>query len=385
MIPYGRQSIDAGDVDAVREVLNSDWLTQGPTVPRFEAELTRHTGAAHAVAVSSATAALHLACRALGLGPGELLWTAANTFVASANCARYCGADVDFIDIDPRTYNISCEALADKLRAAERSGRLPKIVMPVHFAGQSCQMRELRQLAERYGFRIIEDASHAIGADYLQRPVGSCQYADLCVFSFHPVKIITTAEGGAVMTNQPQLAERLRLLRSHGISREPNSWRHPDGTGPWYYEQHELGYNYRLTDLQAALGCSQMRRLDEFVARRRALAESYDGALRHPRLLTPWQHPDARSCYHLYPVRVATAGASDRNAVFAQLRAAGVGVNVHYIPVCAHPYYQQLGFSADYCPNAWAYYREAISLPLFPALSGADQQQVVNALLGALG
>lgn len=384
MIPYGRQSIGADDLAAVAEVLKSDWLTQGPTIPRFEAALTRYCGARAAVAASSATAALHLACRALDLGPGDILWTSANTFVASANCARYCGAEVDFIDIDARTYNMSYDALAAKLQQAERAGRLPKVVMPVHFAGQSCQMREIRQLGERYGFRIIEDASHAIGADYLAQPVGNCRYSDICVFSFHPVKIITTAEGGAALTNDETLAQRMRTLRSHGISRDPDSW--SGAGGDWYYEQQLLGYNYRMTDLQAALGCSQMARLGEFVARRREIAAQYDAELGHALLVRPWQCPDTSSCYHLYPVRiVARDRACDRRAIFEGMRRAGVGVNVHYIPVCTQPYYRALGFGPGYCPQAEAYYAEAISLPIFPALTATDQQYVITELLRLLG
>jgi UDP-4-amino-4,6-dideoxy-N-acetyl-beta-L-altrosamine transaminase len=384
MIPYGRQSISPDDLAAVTEILKSDWLTQGPVIGQFETELTRYCGARAAVAASNATAALHLACLALDLGPGDTLWTCANTFVASANCARYCGAEVDFVDIDARTYNMSYDALTAKLQHAEAAGRLPKIVMPVHFAGQSCQMREIKRLSERYGFRIIEDASHAIGADYLAEPVGSCRYSDICIFSFHPVKIITTGEGGAALTNDATLAQRMRSLRSHGVTRDPDSW-NGAGDGDWYYEQQQLGFNYRMTDIQAALGCSQMKRLRAFVGRRRQIAAQYDAALDHALLVRPWQHADTASCYHLYPVRItAQDERRNRRTVFEGMRRAGIGVNVHYIPVCTQPYYRALGFGPGYCPAAEAYYAEAISLPIFPDLTATDQRYVITELLKLL-
>lgn len=381
MIPYGRQDITPADVEAVVGVLQSDFLTQGPAVPRFEQKVAAHVGAEHALAVNSATSALHIACLALGLGPGDSLWTSPITFVASANCARYCGAGVDFVDIDPRTYNLCPQALAAKLEHAEREGRLPKIVVPVHLCGQSCDMAAIHSLAQRYGFHIVEDASHAIGGRYQGEFVGNCRYSDITIFSFHPVKIVTTAEGGLALTNNPQLAERMALLRSHGITRDPAQMTR-EADGPWYYQQVGLGFNYRMTELQAALGVSQMDRLDAYVARRHALAARYDAALADLPLRTPWQHPDTYSAYHLYVVR---CDAVLRRAVFEKLRAAGIGVNVHYIPVHTQPYYQQLGFLPGDFPLAEIYYAEAISLPLFPTLSEADQDAVIAALRACLG
>lgn len=383
MIPYGRQHITQADVDAVVEVLRSDFLTQGPAVPRFEQAVAEYCGAAHAVAVNSATSALHIACLALDLGPGDLLWTSPITFVASANCARYCGADVDFVDIDPRTYNLCPEALARKLEAAEQAGRLPKIVVPVHLTGQPCDLAAIHELAQRYGFRIIEDASHAIGGRYRDEPVGNCRYSDITVFSFHPVKIITTAEGGMALTNDPELAGRLEMLRSHGITRDAAKMTRVDG--PWYYEQQALGFNYRLTDLQAALGLSQMARLDEYVTRRHELAARYDRLLANLPVVTPWQHPDGHSAFHLYVIRVEGGADNDRRRrVFEGLRARGIGVNVHYIPVYTQPYYQRLGFNPGDFPAAEAYYAEAISLPMYPTMTDADQDRVVAALAEAL-
>ncbi|MGQ9862396.1 MAG: UDP-4-amino-4,6-dideoxy-N-acetyl-beta-L-altrosamine transaminase [Thiobacillaceae bacterium] len=381
MIPYGRQDISEEDIAAVVDVLRSDWLTQGPTVERFEAAVAAHCGAAHAVAVNSATSALHLACLVLGLEPGDTLWTSTNTFVASANCARFCGADVDFVDIDPHTYNMSPAALAEKLEQAARRGRLPKIVVPVHFAGQSCDMVAIRVLADRYGFRIIEDASHAIGGRYRGEAIGCGRYADITVFSFHPVKIITTGEGGMALTNDARIAALMRSLRSHGITREEGEMR-GESDGPWYYQQLALGYNYRMTDLQAALGLSQLKRLDAYVARRRALAARYDRLLADLPLVTPYRDPDAESAMHLYVVVLHEA--QRRREVFTRLRAAGIGVNVHYIPVHTQPYYRDLGFAPGYCPTAEAYYAAAMSLPMYAGLSESDQDCVVASLREAL-
>lgn len=382
MIPYGRQDITSEDIAAVEAVLRSDFLTQGPAVPGFEQALAAYCGAARGVAMNSATSALHVACLALGLGPGDRLWTSPNTFVASANCGLYCGAEVDFVDTDPATYNMSVAALEARLVAAAAEGRLPKVVIPVHFAGQSCEMRAIHALGQQYGFRIIEDASHAVGATYLGEPVGNCRYSDITIFSFHPVKIITTAEGGMAMTNDPALAERMERLRSHGITRDPAAmaW---DSEGPWYYQQVELGYNYRITDLQAALGRSQLARLDDYVARRHAIAARYDAALAGLPLTTPWQHPDSRSALHLYPIRLHDA--SRRREVFEALRAAGIGVNVHYIPVHTQPHYHRLGFRPGDFPEAERYYAGAISLPMFPTLTPAQQDEVVAALARVLG
>jgi UDP-4-amino-4,6-dideoxy-N-acetyl-beta-L-altrosamine transaminase len=383
VIPYGRQQISDADVEAVAGVLRSDFLTQGPAVPAFEAALATYCGATHAVAVNSATSALHIACLALGVGPGDCVWTSAITFVASANCARYCGADVDFVDIDPRTYCLSVASLSDKLARAAAAGRLPKVVVPVHLAGQSCDMAAIHALGQQYGFRIIEDASHAVGGRYAGAPVGRGSYSDITVFSFHPVKIVTTAEGGAALTNQAALADRMRSLRSHGVTREASAMAgEPDG--PWYYEQLELGFNYRLTDVQAALGLSQLSRLDAFVARRLELARRYDAALRDLPVVTPWQHPDCVSATHLYVVRIdrSRVGRTHRQ-VFEALRAASIGVNLHYIPVYRQPYYARLGHTAAECPEAERYYAEALSLPMFPALTEAEQDRVVTALAQA--
>jgi UDP-4-amino-4,6-dideoxy-N-acetyl-beta-L-altrosamine transaminase len=373
MIPYGRQSIDAADIEAVVEVLKSDFLTQGPAVPRFEQALASYCGAAHGVAVCNATAALHVACLALDLGPGDLLWTSPITFVASANCALYCGAEVDFVEIDPKTYNMSVEALAAKLEQAERDGRLPKIVIPVHLTGQSAEMRAIAELARRYGFKVIEDASHAVGAVYEDRPVGDCRYGDIAVFSFHPVKIITTGEGGMAMTNDPELAARMALLRTHGVTRDPARM-FSQSEGGWYYEQVALGFNYRLTDIQAALGYSQFQRIDDFLARRRQLAARYDAAFAHAPLARPWQHPDTSSSWHLYVIRVDS---SLHAKAFERLRRAGIGVNLHYIPVPGEPYYRDLGFNPADWPEAERYYSEAITLPLYPAMSEEEQDTVI--------
>ena len=384
MIPYGKQEITEEDIAAVVEILRSDYLTQGPGVPEFEHRIAAHIGAKHAIAVNSATSALHVACLSLGLRPGDWLWTAPITFVASANCGRYCGARVDFVDIDPRTYNLSPQALEKKLLSAEKDGRLPKVVVAVHLCGQSCDMQRIFELGKRFGFSIIEDASHAIGGKYRSQPIGNCRYSDITVFSFHPVKIITTAEGGMALTNDPQLAARMALLRNHGITRDPGLMTHlPDG--PWYYQQIELGFNYRMTDLQAALGISQLKRLDAYVTRRHQLAERYDELLPNRLLTTPWQHPDSYSARHLYIVRLSTNELTNSHCkIFEQLRATGIGVNLHYIPVHTQPYYQRLGFSPGDFPEAENFYREAISLPLYPAMTEQQQDEVIDALRGAL-
>lgn len=382
MIPYGRQDITPADVDAVVSVLKSDFLTQGPQVPRFEQAVANHAGARHALAVNSATSALHLACLSLDLGPGDWLWTTPTTFVASANCGLYCGARVDFVDIDPRTWNISVVALEQKLQQAEREGRLPKVVVPVHLCGQPCEMEAIYALGQRYGFRIIEDASHAIGGKYKGEAIGNCRYSDITVFSFHPVKIITTAEGGMALTNNSELAGKMDLLRSHGITRDPTLMTQaPDG--PWYYQQIALGYNYRMTELQAALGVSQMERLDDYVARRHAIARRYDELLADLPLTLPWQHPDSYSGLHLYVIRIAPAMHPHRE-VFEALRAADIGVNLHYIPVHTQPYYARMGFQHGDFPEAERYYAEAISLPMYPGLSGDEQNHVGAVLRQAL-
>lgn len=385
MIPYGKQDINQADVDAVLEVLNSEFLTQGPKVPTFEAKVANHVGARHALAVNSATSALHIACLALGLGRGDWLWTTPVTFVASANCGLYCGAQVDFVDIDPNTYNLCPKALAAKLDQAEKAGRLPKVVVAVHLCGQPCDMEAIQDLAVRYGFKVIEDASHAIGGKYKGEFIGSGAYSDITVFSFHPVKIVTTAEGGMALTNDDDLAGKMNLLRSHGITRDPQLMtREPDG--PWYYQQVDLGFNYRMTELQGALGVSQMDRLDQFVARRHALAARYDDLLADLPVRTPWQHPDSYSGLHLYVVRLQLDGIErTHREVFESLRGQGVGVNLHYIPVHTQPYYEAMGFSPEEFPESMAYYREAISLPMFHGMTDSQQDEVVRALKAAVG
>lgn len=382
MIPYGRQSIDEEDIRAVVDVLRSDWLTQGPAVERFEHAMAAYCGAKYAVAVNSATSGLHIACLAAGLGKEDALWTSPNTFVASANCGRYCGAAVDFVDIHPRTYNMSVDRLADKLEQARSQNKLPKILVPVHFSGQPCQMAEIAELCNRYGVTVIEDASHAVGAVYRGVKVGACEHSSMTIFSFHPVKIMTTGEGGMVLTNDPALYEKLLRLRSHGITRDERSMEGAS-EGAWYYEQIELGCNYRMTDIQAALGVSQLKRLDGFLARRHALALRYDNLLKNLPVVIPWQHPQCDSAWHLYVVLVQGAGNS-RRRVFDTLRASGIGVNVHYIPVHLQPYYRRMGFKPNDFPAAENYYTHAISLPLYAGLSDGQQDEVVAVLRKAL-
>ncbi len=370
MIPYSTQDLDVADIQAVLAVLQSDFLTQGPAVAQFEQALAQATGVPYAVAVSSATAALHLACLAAGLGPGDWLWTVPNTFVASANCGLYCGAQVDFVDIDPHTYTLSVPALTEKLAQAEKTGRLPKVVIPVHFAGQPCEMAAIAHLADRYGFTVIEDAAHALGATYRGQPVGGL--SPMTVFSFHPVKMITTGEGGAITTHDPSLAERLRRLRSHGIT--PGV-----GDAPWEYRLTELGYHYRMTDIQAALGHSQLQRLEQFVATRRQLAEQYNELLADMPGVTPaWQHPNGQSSWHLYVVQLANA--TIRARAYETLRAEGFGVQVHYQPVHTQPLYQQQGFQPQHCPQAMAYYQRALSLPLHTRLVPETLTHVVTSI-----
>ncbi len=385
MIPYVHQSISAADIDAVVNVLKSEWLTQGPTVRRFEEELASYCGANYAVAVTNGTSGLHLACQSFGLGPGDLLWTSPNTFVASANCARYCGADVDFVDIDARTYNMSVVALEEKLALAKRNGRLPKAVVVVHFAGQSCDMAAIAELAHEYGFYVIEDAAHAVGGEYDGEKVGSCRFSDLTVFSFHPVKVMTTGEGGMVLTNRKDFYNRLLNLRNHGVTRDPREMSGEEGHGPWYYEQLALGHNYRMTDIQAALGLSQLERLDVFVEERSELAQRYNEAFTDLPITTPWQRSNVRSAWHLYVVRLRLDKLKrSRREIFESLHRAGIGVNVHYIPVHLHPYYRKLGFRDGDFPEAERYYQEAITLPLFPAMTGAEQEYVAKGLKEAL-
>ncbi|MCK9605237.1 MAG: UDP-4-amino-4,6-dideoxy-N-acetyl-beta-L-altrosamine transaminase [Methylomonas sp.] len=384
MIPYGRQQISAADIQAVVEVLKSDFLTQGPAVPAFENAVSAYCGAGYAVAVNSATSALHLACLALGVQGGDYVWTSPITFVASANCALYCGAEVDFVDIDPLTFNLSVQALEEKLHCAEQSGRLPKVIIPVHLCGLSCDMQAIYQLSKRYGFRIIEDASHAIGGKYRDQPIGNCRYSDISVFSFHPVKIITTGEGGLALTNDPDLARHMALLRSHGITREAAEMTHA-ADGPWYYQQIELGFNYRMTDIQAALGLSQLSRVDAFVGRRQQLAEFYRQNLAGLPIVVQSQPVDCYSALHLFVIRLPLGDwKKSHREVFCRLRDAEIGVNLHYIPVHLQPYYQQRGFKQGDYPQAEHYYAEAITLPLYPDLSESQQLQVIAALRSSL-
>lgn len=446
MIPYGRQDISEADIQAVVDVLRSDYLTQGPVVPAFEKSLVDYCGAQYAVAVNSATSALHIACLALGVGKGDSVWTTPITFVASANCALYCGATVDFVDIDPRTYNLSVERLAEKLVLAEKTGNLPKVVIPVHLCGQPCDMAGIHALSQQYGFKIIEDASHAIGGKYrassvsviarsettrqsstiqqlaqptnssgsprpcgtredthpviakkplaaskarqeatrqssLFEPIGNCRYSDITVFSFHPVKIITTGEGGMAMTNDVQLAKRMQLLRSHGITSDAADMSPRAQEEIWNYQQIGLGFNYRITDIQAALGLSQMQRLDEFVTERHSIARRYDELLANLPVITPWQHTDSYSSFHLYPIRLKLGEINKAHRqVYEALRAEGILVNLHYIPVYRQPYYEKMGFRKGYCPEAEQYYSEVISIPMYPALKETQQDQVVAAI-----
>lgn len=381
MIPYGLQDISQDDIDAVIEVLRSDLLTQGPKVPEFEQRVADYCGVSHAVAVNSATSALHIACMALDVGPGDIVWTSSNTFVASANCARYCGADIDFVDIDPNTWNLCPLRLAEKLADAKNQNRLPKVVIPVHLCGQSCDMAAIHALSRQYGFRIIEDASHAIGGRYRNEPIGNCRSSDITVFSFHPVKIITTAEGGMALTNNSELAERMARLRTHGITKDPAQMQNTP-TGPWYYEQLELGYNYRMTDLQAALGLSQLFRLDEFVTRRNEIAKRYDELLNDLPVKRPNLIAEAYSSWHLYPVRLRLDEINrTHREVFEALREAGIGVNLHYIPVHLQPYYRALGFEEGMFPEVESYGQDAISLPIYPTLSKQKQSYVIGSLM----
>jgi UDP-4-amino-4,6-dideoxy-N-acetyl-beta-L-altrosamine transaminase len=380
MIPYGKQDINQADIDSVVNVLQSDFLTQGSQVLLFEKTVSEYCGVEYGVAVNSATSALHIACLALGLGKGDYLWTSPNTFVASANCGLYCGAKVDFVDINPLTYNLSPEELEKKLIQAKLENKLPKIVIPVHFSGQSCDMRKIHSLGQEYGFKIIEDASHAIGGEYLGQPVGGCQHSDITVFSFHPVKIITTAEGGLATTNDKELLMRMQLFRSHGVTRDPELMT-KESEGDWYYQQVELGFNYRMTELQAALGVSQMQRLDEFITKRHKLQERYDLLLEDLPIIKPYQDKDGYSALHLYPIKIQIDKVKNtKKEIFDALRNNNIGVNVHYIPVHTQPYYENMGFKKGDYPNAENYYENTISIPIFQGLTIEMQDKVVNIL-----
>ena len=384
-IPYGRQDVNEEDINAVIEVLKSDYLTQGSIVPKFESAVAKYTGAKHAVAVNSATSALHIACRALNVGPNDRVWTSPITFVASSNCALYCGAIVDFVDINPLTYNLCVDALSKKLEKADEDGKLPKVVIPVHLAGQSCDMKEIYELSLKYGFKIIEDASHAIGSKYRKKKVGSCIYSDITIFSFHPVKIITTGEGGMSVTSDSSLAQTMYRLRSHGITRHPEEMQGQIEDGGWYYQQIDLGFNYRMTDIQAALGLSQLKRLEEFIEKRHALANRYNKLLKDLPIILPFQNSYNYSSFHLYIIRIPKSELFNRQEVFERLRYHGIGVNVHYIPVYHQPYYKQFNFDYSNFPEAESYYSQAITIPLFPTLSEDQQDAVVKVLNMPLG
>jgi len=380
VIPYGKQDINQADIDSVLAVLQSDLLTQGPQAPLFENIISEYCGAEFGVAVNSATSALHVACLALDLGKGDWLWTSPNTFVASANCGLYCGAKVDFVDIDPLTYNLSTEKLENKLIKAKKDNKLPKIVIPVHFAGQSCNMKKIHSLSQEYGFSIIEDASHAIGGKYLDKSIGGCQYSDITVFSFHPVKIITTAEGGLATTNDKELLIRMQLFRSHGVTRDPELMDKKSEFG-WYYQQINLGFNYRITELQAALGISQMERLDKFVAKRHTLQKRYNSLLNDLAVIKPYQDQDSYSALHLYPIQIDIDNISkSRQQIFDELRKNNIGVNVHYIPIHTQPYYQQMGFQEGDFPNAEAYYEKSLSIPMYSTMSIDQQHFIVDTM-----
>lgn len=381
MIPYGKQDIIYEDIEAVTSVLKSDFLTQGPCVPSFESNLAKYCRVDYAVAVNSATSALHIACMALNLGPGDILWTSSITFVASANCALYCGASVDFVDIDPETFNIDIEVLELKLLQAEKEGTLPKILVPVHLCGQPCNMKRIYELAQKFNFKIIEDASHAIGSMYKDLPTGSCEYSDICVFSFHPVKIITSGEGGAALTKNEELAQKMISLRTHGITNSPEKMHERPEDELWNYQQVMLGFNYRMTDLQAALVNNQLKRLDSYVQSRNILAEKYKAAFTELPLFSQKTQDDILSSYHIYVVRLDVRNINITNKdLYLSLNKAGIGANLHYIPVYKHPYYETLGFKSGYCPEAESYYKNAITLPLYPSLESSDHDYVIKFL-----
>lgn len=379
LIPYAAQTLNTDDYHAVLDILRSEFLTQGPTIPRFESAVSQKVGVKFGVATSSATAALHIACRALGLTSGDWLWTSPNTFVASANCGVYCGARIDFVDINPKTFNISIECLAVKLKKAREQNVLPKVVVPVHFAGQSCEMKKIFELSKEYGFKILEDGSHAIGGTYLGKKIGNCRFSDITVFSFHPVKIITTGEGGMALTNNPAYAEHMSRLRTHGITSKPEFMLPRPTEEVWNYQQLELGFHYRMTELQAALGLSQLSRLELFVDRRHQIAERYNREFKDLTIVTPWQHPDCHSSYHLYVIRIPKEKSPKRQKeIMGFLYKNNIQTNLHYIPVYRQPFYEKMGFTSGYCPEAESYFREAISIPMFASLTDKQQTLVIE-------
>ncbi len=381
MIPYGRQEITEEDISEVEKVLRSDYLTQGEAVPKFEKSVAGYCGVNYGIAVNSATSALHISCVALNLSPGDWLWTSPNTFVASANCAIYCGANIDFVDIDPNTYNMSIESLSDKLKKADKLGKLPKIVIPVHFAGQPCNMPAIHDLSKRYGFKIIEDASHAIGASYDKKKIGSCLHSDITVFSFHPVKIITTAEGGMALTNNEEVADRLSRLRTHGITKDKKRMIKKSDNEIWNYQQIELGFNYRMNDIQGTLGLSQMKRIDKYIHRRHEIAKKYDLELKKLPVKTPWQSPKAYSSYHLYPIILRdNLGNNSQKKLYEQLNKNKIAANLHYIPVHRHPYYENLGFKKNDFPEAEKFHQKAISIPIYATLKNDQQEHIIKTL-----
>ena len=379
MIKYSTQEITESDIAEVEKILRSDFLTQGPTVEKFEQSVANYCGATYASAVNSATSALHIACLALDLGPGDWLWTSPNTFVASANCGLYCGANIDFVDIDSKTYNMSVDALSDKLTKAEKLGKLPKIVVPVHFAGQPCDMTAIHDLSKQYGFKIIEDASHAIGASYNKIKIGSCTHSDITVFSFHPIKIITTAEGGMALTNNKDVADKIGRLRTHGITSDKTKMKQRSKDEIWNYQQIDLGFNYRMNDIQAALGLNQMKRLDKYIKRRHEIAKHYDSALKNLPLTTPWQSPNGYSSYHLYPILIEENLAQKKQRqVYDELLKNNIGINLHYIPVHRQPYYENLGFKNNDFPQAENFHRKALSIPMYAILQDEQQKHVIE-------